>query len=54
MQVTGMGGGAMGYKYSGALDALKHILRTEGFLGLYQGIWPNLRESICCFVPSFF
>jgi solute carrier family 25 phosphate transporter 23/24/25/41 len=43
MQVTGMKGGAV--KYSGALDALRSILRVEGVAGLYRGLWPNLRES---------
>ena len=42
MQVTGMG--ALGYKYNGALDAMQHIVRTEGIKGLYRGLWPNLRE----------
>lgn len=46
MQVVGMPGGGMGYKYSGALDALRAIIQTEGFQGLYRGIWPNLRESV--------
>lgn len=41
MQVTGMS--ALGYQYSGALDALQSILKTEGVRGLYRGLWPNLR-----------
>jgi solute carrier family 25 phosphate transporter 23/24/25/41 len=44
MQVIGMGPGALGYQYNGALDAARVILKTEGFLGLYHGLWPNLRE----------
>jgi solute carrier family 25 (mitochondrial phosphate transporter), member 23/24/25/41 len=45
MQVTGMGGGALGYQYTGALSAFSSIIKNEGFLGLYQGIWPNLCMS---------
>lgn len=45
MQVTGMKSGALGIKYTGALDALRGIIRTEGFRGLYRGLWPNLRKS---------
>ena len=44
MQVTAMG--AIGYKYNGAIDAMRHILRNEGLPGLYRGLWPNLRESL--------
>lgn len=44
MQVVGMRSGNLGYKYNGALDALRIILRTEGVVGLYRGLWPNLRE----------
>lgn len=46
MQVVGMPVGGMGYRYNGAMDALRTIIRTEGIRGLYRGIWPNLRESI--------
>ena len=42
MQVTGMN--ALGYKYNGALDAMRSIVRNEGVKGLYRGLWPNLRE----------
>ena len=49
MQVAGMHG--MGVKYTGAFDALRGILRTEGWRGLYRGLWPNLRE--CSFISSF-
>jgi solute carrier family 25 phosphate transporter 23/24/25/41 len=44
MQVSGMKTGVLGEKYSGAIDALTTIVRTEGFHGLYRGLWPNLRE----------
>ena len=46
MQVTAMGQGVMGYKYSGAIDAMRHIMRNEGWPGLYRGLWPNLRTSL--------
>jgi hypothetical protein len=36
-------------KYSGALDALRSIVRVEGVGGLYRGLWPNLRECLCAF-----
>lgn len=44
MQVTGMKSSALGIKYSGALDALVGIVKTEGVKGLYRGLWPNLRK----------
>lgn len=43
MQVVGMTQGALGYKYNGALEALREIIRMEGVVGLYRGLWPNLR-----------
>lgn len=59
MQVTGMQGGQ---KYSGALDALRSVLRSEGVAGLYRGLWPNLRKCVgedpdrsvtdCCLTDS--
>ncbi|GJJ06426.1 hypothetical protein Clacol_000617 [Clathrus columnatus] len=42
MQVVGMGQGTLGYKYNGALEALQEIIKYEGFIGLYRGLWPNL------------
>lgn len=44
MQVTGMKSDALGIRYTGALDALVGIVRTEGARGLYRGLWPNLRK----------
>lgn len=44
MQVVGMAQGGLGYKYNGAIDALREIVRSEGIVGLYRGLWPNLRE----------
>jgi len=52
MQVTGMKGGAV--KYSGALDALRSILRVEGVAGLYRGLWPNLLKVAPSIATSFF
>ncbi|KAF5348661.1 hypothetical protein D9758_006804 [Tetrapyrgos nigripes] len=45
MQVTGMKSSALEIKYTGAIDALMGILRTEGVQGLYRGLWPNLRKE---------
>lgn len=39
-QVNTMSG--MGYQYAGIGDAIRSILKTEGFRGLYKGIVPNL------------
>jgi solute carrier family 25 (mitochondrial phosphate transporter), member 23/24/25/41 len=44
MQVVGLGQGALGYQYNGALEAAQVILKTEGMRGMYRGLWPNLRE----------
>ncbi|XP_059655825.1 mitochondrial uncoupling protein 3 [Cornus florida] len=32
-------------RYSGALDALKKIIGTEGFGGLYKGVLPNVQRA---------
>lgn len=39
-QINTMSG--MGYQYSGILDAVTSIVRTEGLRGMYKGIVPNL------------
>jgi len=52
MQVTGMG--ALGYQYNGALDALQCIVKTEGWRGLYRGLWPNLLKVAPSIATSFF
>ncbi|KAJ3877901.1 mitochondrial carrier [Lentinula edodes] len=54
MQVTGMKSSALGVKYSGALDALVGIVRTEGIQGLYRGLWPNLLKVAPSIATSFF
>ncbi|KAJ7647361.1 mitochondrial carrier domain-containing protein [Roridomyces roridus] len=49
MQVSGMKASALDIKYTGAVDAVRGILRTEGIVGLYRGLWPNLlkvRQSV--------
>lgn len=48
MQVTGMK--AIGVRHTGALDAMRWILKNEGVRGLYKGLWPNLRTFIFFFV----
>ncbi|PFH53740.1 hypothetical protein AMATHDRAFT_83675 [Amanita thiersii Skay4041] len=52
MQVTGMKDGPI--KYTGALDALHSIIRTEGVVGLYRGLWPNLLKVAPSIATSFF
>jgi len=54
MQVVGMSQGVLGYKYNGALEALKVIVRTEGPAGLYRGLWPNLLKVAPSIATSFF
>ncbi|KAJ3857643.1 mitochondrial carrier domain-containing protein [Lentinula lateritia] len=54
MQVTGMKSSALGVKYTGALDALIGIVRTEGIQGLYRGLWPNLLKVAPSIATSFF
>lgn len=39
-QINTMSG--MGYQYAGIFDAIKTIVKHEGFRGLYKGIVPNL------------
>lgn len=54
MQVTGMKSSGLGIKYTGAIDALVGILRTEGIAGLYRGLWPNLLKVAPSIATSFF
>lgn len=54
MQVVGMQSGVLGYKYNGAIDALRTIVRVEGIQGLYRGLWPNLLKVAPSIATSFF
>jgi len=54
MQVTGMKSSGLGIKYTGAIDALQGIVRTEGIRGLYTGLWPNLLKVAPSIATSFF
>ncbi|CAE6419940.1 unnamed protein product [Rhizoctonia solani] len=54
MQVVGMQQGVLGYKYNGAIDALRTIVRVEGIQGLYRGLWPNLLKVAPSIATSFF
>lgn len=45
MQVRGLGA-VLGPQYNGALHAFQVIIKHEGVVGLYRGIWPNLRTFI--------
>lgn len=45
MQLEGAGGRAHVYK-TGLLGAFKHIIRTEGFRGLYRGILPEYYKVV--------
>ncbi|KIJ49521.1 hypothetical protein M422DRAFT_225317 [Sphaerobolus stellatus SS14] len=54
MQVVGMAKGSTDYKYSGAVGALRYILKTEGPAGLYRGLWPNLLKVAPSIATSFF
>ncbi|KAJ7703227.1 mitochondrial carrier [Mycena rosella] len=54
MQVTGMKSSGLGIKYTGAIDALQGIVKTEGIRGLYRGLWPNLLKVAPSIATSFF
>ncbi|SCV00017.1 LANO_0F04786g1_1 [Lachancea nothofagi CBS 11611] len=45
-QVLAMGQNALGYRYTGVLDALRTIGRTEGFKGYYKGLTANLFKVV--------
>jgi len=52
MQVTGLN--SMGYNYNNAFDVIRSILRTEGPMGFYRGIWPNLLKVAPSIATSFY
>ncbi|KAH9994978.1 mitochondrial carrier [Russula compacta] len=54
MQVVGLGPGALGYQYNGALDAARVVIKTEGIRGMYRGLWPNLLKVAPSIATSFF
>uniref|UniRef100_A0A7C8YY22 Folate transporter 1, chloroplastic n=1 Tax=Opuntia streptacantha TaxID=393608 RepID=A0A7C8YY22_OPUST len=39
-------------QYSGVFDALRTILREEGWTALYRGIWPSLFLHACLFTEE--
>ncbi|KAG8823751.1 hypothetical protein FRC17_009242 [Serendipita sp. 399] len=41
-------------KYNGAIDAAKKTLQTEGIVGLYRGMWPNLIKVAPAMATSFY
>lgn len=51
MQVAGMAG--MGFQYNGPLHALTSIIKSEGLLGLYKGLWPNFLKVAPSIGTSF-
>ncbi|EIM81084.1 mitochondrial carrier [Stereum hirsutum FP-91666 SS1] len=53
MQVVGMGA-AVGYQYNNAYEAVRVIIRHEGILGMYRGLWPNLLKVAPSISVSFF
>ncbi|KAF8332063.1 mitochondrial carrier domain-containing protein [Cantharellus anzutake] len=52
MQVTGLN--TMDYKCNSAFDVIRSILYTEGPLGFYRGIWPNLLKVAPSIATSFY
>lgn len=51
-QINTMNG--MGYQYKSIADALRTIIRQEGFKGLYKGITPNLLKVAPSMATSWF
>ncbi|EJT97303.1 mitochondrial carrier, partial [Dacryopinax primogenitus] len=54
MQVNGMKDNVLGVKYKSATGAVISIVRTEGVVGLYRGLWPNLLKVAPSIATSFF
>ncbi|TYJ53497.1 hypothetical protein B9479_005883 [Cryptococcus floricola] len=53
LQVAGMS--SMGPEYKGAIDCMRHIIKTEGFWkGMYRGLTPNLIKVTPSIAVSFY
>ncbi|CAO1623007.1 unnamed protein product [Sympodiomycopsis kandeliae] len=53
MQVAGMKNSKLGYSDKNAIDAIRNILKRDGVLGLYRGLWPNLLKVAPSIGTSF-
>lgn len=53
MQVAGMKNSKLGYSDRSAIDAIRNIIRSDGILGLYRGLWPNLLKVAPSIGTSF-
>ncbi|PLW36950.1 hypothetical protein PCASD_06664 [Puccinia coronata f. sp. avenae] len=51
MQVVGLN--SLGFQYHGAWDASLKIIRKEGVVGLYKGLWPNFLKVAPSIGTSF-
>nr|GAT57672.1 predicted protein [Mycena chlorophos] len=54
LQVSGMRSSGLNIQYTGAIDAMRGILKTEGFTGLYRGLWVNVLKVAPSVATSFF
>ncbi|WVQ74646.1 hypothetical protein IAR50_004247 [Cryptococcus sp. DSM 104548] len=53
LQVAGLS--SMGPEYKGAIDCMRHIIKTEGFWkGMYRGLTPNLIKVTPSIAVSFY
>lgn len=53
MQVAGMKDSRLGYHDKNAIDAIRNIIRADGFVGLYRGLLPNLLKVAPSIGTSF-
>lgn len=44
----------MGFQYTSVADAIRTIIRQEGFVGLYKGIVPNLLKVAPSMAASWY
>lgn len=51
--MAGMKNSKLGYSDKNAIDAIRNILRSDGLLGLYRGLWPNLLKVAPSIGTSF-